>query len=249
MLLDSQGCLSRPLGRWLATPHRRWSWFYSASCDTIFYRIPLGWTSYTRSHCATRTNQPFSVSASQHSPKGPLHYTTVRALSATNIIFQGHAAGEVDALPPSLHTPQDSFWCLDHSNIKNTGTAKWLSDGLAAGSLRAVCDGSYKRQLDAQLIAAAVVIESADISKKVLGYVACKGISGDAYRGELLGIYALLSCISYVEHFNSFFTGGSISIGCDKEKGPSPLVAITRKQGGSLENQHLQFLPRQSIWI
>lgn len=51
----------------------------------------------------------------------------------------------------------------------------------------------------------------------ILDSVATSGISADPYRGELLGIYALLSAISYIERYNDSFTSGTLRIACDNE--------------------------------
>ena len=69
----------------------------------------------------------------------------------------------------------------------------------------------------------------------IRGTVGTCGITSDAYCGELLGIYATLSAISYIERYNSHFTAGSIKIGCDNEAAgwisgiSNPTVAASSK--------------------
>ena len=50
------------------------------------------------------------------------------------------------------------------------------------------------------------VIENFITTKSLNGAVTTEGIGADAYRGELLGIYTILSAISYIERYNVFFT-------------------------------------------
>ena len=65
---------------------------------------------------------------------------------------------------------------------------------------------------------ASFTIEIPGCINPILGEVATSGISADPYRGELLGIYAILSVISYIEQFNRNFTSGKFKVGCDNEK-------------------------------
>ena len=93
----------------------------------------------------------------------------------------------------------------------------WVIDGLTNGTLRAVCDGSYKPKLNVKGITTAWILENKLSTHNIRGTVGTCGITSDAYRGELLGIYATLSAISYIERYDSHFTAGSIKIGCDNE--------------------------------
>ena len=62
------------------------------------------------------------------------------------------------------------------------------------------------------------MIEDDKSSSNIVGTVATSGITSDPYRGELLGIFAILSAISYIEKYNNHFYKGIISIRCDNEK-------------------------------
>ena len=50
---------------------------------------------------------------------------------------------------------------------------------------------------------------------QISGTIATSGIKAEAYRGELLGIYTILTAISYIKRYNKIFLSGSISISCD----------------------------------
>ena len=67
------------------------------------------------------------------------------------------------------------------------------------------------------------------------GHVTISGIWYDAYRVELLGIYVILSTISNIERYNSYFAFVTLKIGYDNEKSGwitgvyTPTVAIHSK--------------------
>ena len=86
-----------------------------------------------------------------------------------------------------------------NSNISEKYTETWLAQGIREGNLRAVCDGSYKPKLTEKGITAAWIIEDEKSANNIIGTVATSGITSDPYRGEILGIYAILSAISYIE--------------------------------------------------
>ena len=104
------------------------------------------------------------------------------------------------------------------SNISEKYTETWLAQGLLEGNIRVVCGGSFKPKLTEKGITLTWIIEDEKTTSNIIGTVATSGITSDPYRGELLGIYAILSAISYIEKYNRHFITGSINIGCDNEK-------------------------------
>ena len=59
------------------------------------------------------------------------------------------------------------------------------------------------------------VIESPTTKDQITGVVITSGITTEAYRGKLLGIYAILSALSYIERYNNDFTTGHLRIVCN----------------------------------
>ena len=218
ILIDERNLLHNPLGNWIAKPHHKWKWYFEAQNDIIFSKNTVGWTSYHRALSATRTNPIYIRSHIQVTPSCPLSYTTIFLIDANVILFGGSDYNTVDNLPPTIPIHCDSFWTLQHSNIKNEYNKVWVTDGLREGTLKAVCDGSYKPKLTSKGITAAFVIESRNNNSQIIGTIATSGITSDPYRGELLGIYATLSAVSYIERYNQAFTTGKLRIGCDNEK-------------------------------
>ena len=79
------------------------------------------------------------------------------------------------------------------------------------------------------------MLESQNKVGQIFGTVSTSGITSDAYCGELLGIYAILSAVSYIERYNHQFTTGILQVGCDNEKAgwisglASPTPAVQSK--------------------
>ena len=217
LLLDERQFLHNPLGNWLAKPHLQWKWFYSPAEDTVYKAHNNTYTSFTRSRSSTRTNQVFIHSNPQTAPSDILTYTTVMNISDNVVRFEGTDSSDITSIPPCIAPVGDPFWILDSSNVLQRYNEPWITNGLQNGSLLAVCDGSYKPKLCANGVSAAFIIESQHGQSTLWGNVATSGISADPYRGELLGIYATLSAISFIERHNHSFTHGKINIGCDNE--------------------------------
>ena len=218
LLIDETKKLHKQLGKWIAKPHHDWIWFYSRQQDVIYKKGTTQWTVFVRGQSATRSNPIyFKDNHVTRSPIG-LSLTTVKIICDRAIIFEGTDYTDRNEIPRSMANRCNTFWILKNSNISEKYTETWLVQGIREGNLRAVCDGSYKPKLTEKGITAAWIIEDEKSANNIIGTVATSGITSDPYRGELLGIYAILSAISYIEKYNHHFTMGSIKIGCDNEK-------------------------------
>ena len=110
------------------------------------------------------------------------------------------------------------FWILDNSNINNRYNEAWIARDLLEGTLRTIYDGSYKPKLNDKGITTTWIIEDDKSRNNILGTVATSGITSDTYKCELLGTYAILSVISYVEKYNHHLTVGNIKVECNNEE-------------------------------
>ena len=235
LLFDETKRLHTPLGKWLALPHHRWKWHYDMPNDIIYERSGNSWISYCRGRAATRTNPIYLRRSTTTTVPLFMAFTTVLVISEGLVLFEGTDYTDILTLPRTLALNCDAYWILDNSNIKSKYRAPWVTEELSRGTLLAVCDGSYKPNLAPNGITAAWVIENSSSTDKILGSVATSGVTADPYRGELLGIYALLSAISYIERYNNNFTSGTLRIACDNEGAGrvsnilDPTVAVTAK--------------------
>ena len=72
-----------------------------------------------------------------------------------------------------------------------TGGTEWIQHSIIDGSLVAVTDGSYIRELYPNLCSAAFVIECAKGRGRIAGSFSERLDVANAYRGELLGLMAI----------------------------------------------------------
>ncbi len=68
---------------------------------------------------------------------------------------------------------------------------EWVSEAIQDGSLVAVMDGSYIRQLYPNLCSAAFILECAKGCGKIIGSLSESTLAANGYRGELLGLMAI----------------------------------------------------------
>ena len=186
--------------------------------DIVYPKEPTTWTSFILGRSATRSNSIYFQDVNFTAAPTGISLTTVKVISNRIVIFEGTDYTDNNDIPKSMAAKCNSFWVLDNSNIKDKYTDSWVAERLLNGDLRAVCDGSYKPKRTDKGITAAWTIEDEASTSNIAGTISTSEISADAYRGELLGIYAILSAISYIEKYNRHFTTCSINIGCDNEK-------------------------------
>jgi hypothetical protein len=80
-------------------------------------------------------------------------------------------------------------WLWDNMSV--TGGTEWVHHSIANGSLVAVTDGSYIRELYSNLCSAAFVIECSKGRGQIVGSFSERLDVANAYRGELLGLMAI----------------------------------------------------------
>lgn len=206
------------LGRWIAKPHRKWEWFYCCSSDRVFQQCPTGWKIYCRSQNATRRFPLYITSGAVVDITASLQYATVSVTSATSVTFEG-AAPNVSASPlqSSFAPLPHDFWVLQESNIDEMADASWVLPALHSHSVCAVCDGSFQPVLTSTGISAAWVIEFGCPRYQIKGHCSIQNDIVDPYRAELLGIYAVLSALYFLELCHPTYKGGFVRIGCDNK--------------------------------
>ena len=218
LLVDETQSLYPHLGKWVALPHHHWLWYYCMSTGGLYKKANDSWTLYTRCTSATRSNPIYLLDTLNSVAPTGLSLATVKIISDRFVVFEGTDYTDIDTIPSTISLTCDSYWILDDSTIKDKYYLPWVVEGLRDGNLLAICDGSYKPKLQSNGTTASWVIDNPTSTDNIFGKVATSGITADAYRGELLGIYALLSAISYIERYNNDFTVGSLRIGCDNQQ-------------------------------
>ncbi len=102
--------------------------------------------------------------------------------------------------PSVMHTPAPSLflkvlqswgniWLREHMSV--SGGVAWLDKSISKGTLVAVTDGSYSRELFPNLCSVAFVLECSKRRGRVAGLFSKALLVANAYRGELLGLMAI----------------------------------------------------------
>ena len=209
--------LITPLGSWIQLPHQKLTWLYDSSTDYLYQCNKSEYTQFFRAPGGSRTQQLFHYKMKVPMCPNNLSLVTVNPLTEDVVIVEG-VGPSMGTLPSSLQTLDETYtWAQKHcANSEELGKG-WISHGLSMGTLRAVCDGSYKPLAYSNGITASWIIEDASQNHKVYGQAAIAGIKADAYRAELLGILTLISAIYLHEKKAVNYTKGSLVIGCDNK--------------------------------
>ena len=80
-------------------------------------------------------------------------------------------------------------WLWEHMSIE--GGTSWIVRAIRDGSLVAVTDGSYIKQIYPNLCLAAFILECSQGSGRIIGLFKEATKAANAYRGELLGLMAI----------------------------------------------------------
>jgi hypothetical protein len=80
-------------------------------------------------------------------------------------------------------------WMWEGIDIR--GGMEWIKDAIAEGTLLAVTDGSYIRELHPHLCSAAFILECSKGRGIIIGKFSNRSVTANAYRGELLGLLAI----------------------------------------------------------
>lgn len=94
----------------------------------------------------------------------------------------------------------------------------WHISALTNGTAVLVSDGSFNRLWSTRLMGVGWRIQCSATSAFVESYFASESDQANAYRAELLGIYALLAFLSIVESVHPISLPCSASIFCDNER-------------------------------
>ena len=94
------------------------------------------------------------------------------------------------------------------------GDDNWLIPAIEAGTVLAVADGSYIRELFTEANSCAFVLECQEGRGRILGRLTEGSTDACAYRGELLGLLAIHLILKAVNTLQPELTG-EVRIGSD----------------------------------
>jgi hypothetical protein len=118
---------------------------------------------------------------------------TVRERGTQEVFLQATGAPPVEKdMPTSLHEVLEDWgheWMW--RTLRLTGTDEWLRDAIAEGTLLAVTDGSYIKELHPELGAAAFILECGRGRGRLVGSFPELSPDAYAYRGKMLGLLSI----------------------------------------------------------
>jgi hypothetical protein len=91
--------------------------------------------------------------------------------------------------------------------LRLEGNDGWLMDSIRDGTLVAVTDGSYIRELHPELCSAAFILECSAGRGRIVGSFPEMSSDANAYRGELLGLLAIHLILLAVNRLDPTLTG------------------------------------------
>ena len=209
------------LGEWLTLGHSKPDCFYDTENNEVYIKQRNRWKqySYPSSSRSLRLRSKYiynkvvcQVPTTSRGTYSPLFNST--------IFFEG-AQGVSIPRQKSFNTLSYIFsswgetWIWKHLSIENNG--EWLAYALYHGTAILVCDRSFQSRLTTTKGTAAWVIKCTDTGNKAIGTALTPTEVANAYRSELLGLYAALAAVLAVTTLHKVTTG-SLSVGCDNEK-------------------------------
>jgi hypothetical protein len=179
------------IGRFIGRSHRIWCWYWSNTESTL--------------HCVNANGKTEDVFVSAQKPN-QFHYSHSQPCHEHEITcsVQPTLEGEhwqlLSTAPSVILTPVPSLflevlqswgniWLWEHMSV--SGGVAWLDKSISKGTLVAVTDGSYIRELFPNLCSVAFVLECSKGRGRVVGLFSEALLVANAYRGELIGLIVI----------------------------------------------------------
>ena len=75
--------------------------------------------------------------------------------------------------------------------LRILGNDGWIKEAIEGGTLVAVTDGSYMREMYPDICSAAFILECSKGSGRIVGSFSDQSITANAYRAELMGLLTI----------------------------------------------------------
>jgi len=200
-------CIGRGVGRFIQKTHRIWRWRWNSDELTLHRTNEDGASEDV--YVARKKPNQFHFS---HRQKWRQH----NSVCSVQPTIDGEHWRLASTTLMSTDTKQPSTflevleswgntWLWEHVTV--TGGTEWIHLSIHDGSLVAVTDGSYIRELYPKLCSAAFVIECANGRGRIVGSFSERLKVANAYRGELLGLMAIHLMLLSVNKVHPTLTG------------------------------------------
>jgi hypothetical protein len=193
------------VGCFIGKTHRVWRWFWDEAHSTILYANLDGVTE-DLFVSGWKPNR-FSYSHSQPRRDHDVICSVQPSLEGEHWCLLSLAMSILQYPTPSLFLEVlqswGNTWLWEHMTVH--GGVAWLEQAISAGTLVAVTDGSYIRELYPNLCSAAFVLKCSKGQGRVIGSFLEALLVANTYRGELLGLLAIhLILLSIIKSISSY---------------------------------------------
>jgi len=178
------------LGEFIAPTHRIWRWKWCSATNELLHISPdtLRMDIYRPGSGANR----FEIAVRDVPVEDRGLLCSVKP-SSSGFRIASTATSALPAPVPSTFVQVlrswGCTWLWEKLNI--SGGFDWVADAISDGSLLAVTDGSYIRELHPHLCSAAFILECTKGRGKIIGHFSEASLAANAYRGELLGLMSI----------------------------------------------------------
>ena len=184
------GGLRTHLGRFLHAGYKQWEWRLAVPQQVLLRYHDGVMDAYERSGANGRRWEMVEEATEPTVLGRPC---SVREIAGQLVRVQTVAAPhDVEILPDNLFDvlkEWGSTWMW--RSLRLVGNDDWMYDAIAEGTLIAVTDGSYIRELFPNVCSCAFVLECTQGRGRILGSFPEASRAANAYRGELLGLMAI----------------------------------------------------------
>ena len=213
---------SRQLGSWVYKTHSKPHCMYHSSTNAVYVYEDEQWLEfkirpkrYTRSEARYQSTGIFKE-LPVGCQRGTYYY-----LSTEIIQFEGAASVQEEIIVrhnclQDIFTEWGETWVWKYFKIEDEGL--WLDKALREGTAILICDGSYQPKLSTTSGAAAWTIECTQTKQRIISVLPSTTIEANAYRSELIGLYASLAFVLAITDLYNI-KEGSLLAGCDNETG------------------------------
>jgi hypothetical protein len=194
------------LGEFLHEGYKIWEWRHDPRSERVFHYYEDRMDVFRPVGPLRRVWEISEVAAPLETTGTPC---AVREMSVTKISLQSTADQPTEANLPETFLDVLDKW--GHSwmwkSLRLEGDDGWLLDAIHDGTLVAVADGSYIRELHPELCSAAFILECSAGRGRIVGSFPELSPDANAYRGELLGLLALHLILLAVNQLQPNLTG------------------------------------------
>ena len=181
-------CLSRGVEGFVRQTHRIWKWYWNSDESTLHCINDDG----ISEDLFVAGGKPNRYHYSHSQQRGQLHFVCLVRPTVDGQHLSTMPTAADDKPPTSFLGVLESWgntWLWENMTV--SGGTEWIQHSINDGSLVAVTDGSYIRELYPNLCSAAFVLECAKGRGRIVGSFSEQLDLANAYQGELLGLMAI----------------------------------------------------------